>query len=146
VVGVREFARRFGRTRFPVDSFFRIISVAGDQRLRGYAPAGSREASARRPQNFSEAHFAGIGFDFCKVCLADFYFSRHGVDVFPPTLSFQVKLGMLVPTAAHLAHPSPAEIATWGQTSDTPAVAKLAGLIDAALDIRRQAASKIPNH
>jgi len=121
----------FGVPVYPVDSFFRIVSVVGTNAAVDMRLLGSREAAPRRPQELSRRYLPGIGSDLYSCAWRILTFLGTASTYFANP-AFQVKLECSCRPRI-LAHPSAAEIGTWGQTSDTSAVAKLSGLIELLL-------------
>jgi len=112
VVGVRCSHVALGVPVYPSYSFFRIVSVAGDQRSVDMRLLGVGK-QARRPAELSEALSAWNWIGFCK-CLGGFLLFSPRVDVFrQPCVPGQA--GNARADRAHLAHPSAQKSRHWGQ-------------------------------
>jgi hypothetical protein len=95
----------------------------------------------------SDALFVWNWIGFCIVVLGGFLLFSATATTYLANPAFEVKLGMLVPLALvwHIVVQQKAR--TWGQVPDTPAIAKLAGLVELLLWISVvTAAVEIPNH
>src|ERR1700674_1162125 len=116
-------------------------NIALDLRLLGVGK--KRETAAQLREDL----FAWNWIGFCVVVLGGFLLFSSTATTYVTNPAFQVKLGMLVPLALvwHIVVQQKAR--TWGQTTDTPSVAKLAGLVELLLWISVvTAAVEIPNH
>jgi hypothetical protein len=116
-------------------------NVAVDLRLLGLGK--NRQTTAQ----FSEDLFAWNWTAFCIVVLGGFLLFSATATTFITNPAFRIKLGILVPTALvwHIIVQRKARV--WGRTADTPAVAKLAGLIELLLWLSVvTAAVEIPNY
>ena len=84
---------------------------------------------------------------FCIVVLGGFLLFSATGSTYVANPAFQVKLGMPVPLALVWHIVVQQKTRTWGQTPETPAAAKLAGLVELLLWISVvTAAVEIPNH
>jgi hypothetical protein len=140
------------RTSLWVYPFIQLIHFSGlslwlgtnaavDMRLLG---AGKKRQTAAQ---LSDALFAWNWTGFGVAVLGGFLLFSSTATTYVVNPAFRVKLGMLVPLALiwHIVVQQKAR--TWGQTSDTPIAAKLAGLIELLLWISVvTAAVEIPNH
>jgi hypothetical protein len=116
-------------------------NAAVDMRLLG---AGNNRQTAAQ---LSDALLVWNWIGFCVVVLGGFLLFSATGSTYLANPAFQVKLGMLVPTALIWHIVVQQKTRSWGQTADTPAVAKLAGLIELLLWISVvTAAVEIPNH
>jgi hypothetical protein len=140
------------RTSLWVYPFIQLIHFSGlsvwlgtnaavDMRLLG---AGKNRQTAAQ---LSDALFVWNWIGFCIVVLGGFLLFSATGSTYLANPAFQVKLGMLVPTALIWHIVVQQKTRTWGRAPDTPAVAKLAGLIELLLWISVvTAAVEIPNH
>ena len=140
------------RTSLWVYPFIQLIHFSGlslwlgtnaavDMRLLG---VGKKRQTAA---DLSDALFAWNWIGFCVVVLGGFLLFSATGSTYVANPAFHVKLGMLVPLALvwHIVVQKKAR--TWGQAPDTPALAKLAGLVELLLWISVvTAAVEIPNH
>jgi hypothetical protein len=99
-------------------------NLALDLRLLGI---GKKRQTAAQ---LSDALFAWnwIGF-FIAVC-GGFMLFASAATKYIPNPAFEIKLGILVPLGIVLHIINQLKARTWGQTAETPAVAKLSGLIE----------------
>jgi hypothetical protein len=128
-------------THFSGLSLWLGTNIAVDLSLLGVGK--KRQTSAQ----LSDALFAWNWIGFCVVVLGGFLLFSATATTYLVNPAFEVKLGMLVPLALiwHIVVQQKTRI--WGQTSDTPTAAKLAGLIELLLWISVvTAAVEIPNH
>jgi uncharacterized membrane protein len=116
-----------------------IVTV--DLRLLG---AGKNRQTAAE---LSDSLFVWNWIGFCIVVLGGFLlFSATGRG-YITNPAFQVKLGIFVPIALIWHIVVQQKVRTWGKTSDTPAVAKIAGLVELLLWVCVvTAAVLIPNY
>jgi hypothetical protein len=140
------------RTSLWVYPFIQLIHFSGlsvwlgtnaavDMRLLG---AGKNRQTAAQ---LSDALFVWNWIGFCIVVLGGFLLFSATGSTYLANPAFQVKLGMLVPTALIWHILVQQKTRTWGQSSDTPMIAKLAGSIELLLWISVvTAAVEIPNH
>jgi hypothetical protein len=140
------------RTSLWVYPFIQLIHFSGlsvwlgtnaavDMRLLG---AGKNRQTAAQ---LSDALFVWNWIGFCIVVLGGFLLFSATGSTYLANPAFQVKLGMLVPTALIWHIVVQQKTRTWGQSSDTPIIAKLAGSIELLLWISVvTAAVEIPNH
>jgi len=124
---VRESHVALGVPVYPVDHF--RLSVWLGTMLPLICAPGSREAAPDGRRTFRGAICLELD-RFCTVVLGGFLlFSAHGVDVFrQPCVPSQA--GDARADRAHLAHPSPAEIAAPGSDIRHARRSQLAGLIE----------------
>jgi hypothetical protein len=116
-------------------------NVALDLRLLGVGR--KRETAAQ----LSEALFGWNWLGFCVVVLGGFLLFSSSATTFLVNPAFRVKLGILIPIALVWHIFVQRQARTWGQTDDTPALAKLAGLAELLLWISVvTAAVEIPNY
>lgn len=116
------------------------IAVA-DLRLLG---VGSRRQTAGQVR---DELFAWNWIGFCTVVLGGFLLFSAQATAYVVNPAFRVKLGMLVPAALVWHVFVQWKTRGWGQMSETPAIAKLAGLIELLLWISVvTAAVEIPNY
>jgi hypothetical protein len=116
-------------------------NAAVDMRLLG---AGKNRQTAAQ---LSDALFVWNWIGFCIVVLGGFLLFSATGSTYLANPAFQVKLGMLVPTALIWHIVVQQKTRTWGQSSDTPIIAKLAASIELLLWISVvTAAVEIPNH
>ena len=140
------------RTSLWVYPFIQLIHFSGlslwlgtnaavDMRLLGVGK--NRQTAAQ----LSDALLVWNWIGFCIVVLGGFLLFSATGSTYVANPAFQVKLGMLVPLALVWHIVVQQKTRTWGQTSDTPGVAKLAGLVELLLWISVvTAAVEIPNH
>jgi hypothetical protein len=140
------------RTSLWVYPFIQLIHFSGlsvwlgtnaavDMRLLG---AGKNRQTAAQ---LSDALFVWNWIGFCIVVLGGFLLFSATGSTYLANPAFQVKLGMLVPTALIWHIVVQQKTRTWGQSSDTPIIAKLAASIELLLWISVvTAAVEIPNH
>ncbi len=140
------------RTSLWVYPFIQLIHFSGlslwpgtnaavDMRLLG---VGKKRQTAAE---LSDALFAWNWIGFCVVVLGGFLLFSATGSTYVANAAFRVKLGIFVPLALiwHIVVQQKAR--TWGQTSDTPIAAKLAGSVELLLWICVvTAAVEIPNH
>src|ERR1700674_6142926 len=116
-------------------------NAAVDMRLLGVGK--NRQTAAQ----LSAGLFAWNWIGFCIVVLGGFLLFSATGSTYVANPAFQVKLGMLVPLALVWHIVVQQKTRTWRQTTDTPSVAKLAGLVELLLWISVvTAAVEIPNH
>jgi uncharacterized protein DUF6644 len=128
-------------THFSGLSLWLGTNIAVDLRLLG---AGNKRQTATQ---LSDALFVWNWIGFCIVVLGGFLLFSATGSTYVANPAFQVKLGILVPLAIIWHIVVQQKTRTWGQTSDTPTVAKLAGLVELLLWISVvTAAVEIPNH
>jgi len=116
-------------------------SIAVDLRLLGVGKG--RQTAAE----LSEGYFAWNWVGFCFVILGGFLLFSPAASAYLTNPAVRVKLGILLPLSLiwHIFVQQKAR--TWGQTPDTPRVAKFAGLIELALWASVvTAAVSIPNY
>jgi hypothetical protein len=116
-------------------------NVLVDLRLLG---VGKKRQTAAE---LTEALFAWNWIGFLVVVLGGFLLFSGIATLYVTNVAFQFKLGMFVPLALvwHIVVQKKAR--TWGRESDTPAIAKLAGLVEILLWLCVvTAAVEIPNH
>jgi len=116
-------------------------NLALDLRLIGVGK--QRETAAQLADDL----FAWNWIGFCIVLLGGFLLFSSTATTFLVNVAFQWKLGVLVPLALvwHIIVQRKAR--AWGQTSDTPIIAKFSGLTEILLWISViTAAVEIPNH
>jgi hypothetical protein len=116
-------------------------NLALDLRLLGW---GKQKETAAQ---LSEDLFAWNWIGFCVVLLGGFLLFSSTASTFLVNIAFRWKLGVFVPLAIlwHIVVQSKAR--TWGQTSETPMIAKFAGLTEILLWVCVIAAAvQIPNH
>ncbi len=140
------------RTSLWVYPFIQLIHFSGlslwlgtnaavDMRLLG---VGKKRQTAAE---LSDALFGWNWIGFCVVVLGGFLLFSATGSTYVANAAFRVKLGIFVPLALiwHIVVQQKAR--TWGQTSDTPTAAKLAGSVELLLWICVvTAAVEIPNH
>jgi len=116
-------------------------TAAVDMRLLG---VGKQRQTAAQ---LSDALIVWNWIGFCVVVLGGFLLFSATASTYFANPAFQVKLGMLVPFALVWHIVVQQKTSTWGQTPETPAVAKFAGLVELLLWISVvTAAVEIPNH
>ena len=116
-------------------------NVAVDLRL---LEVGKKRQTAAQ---LSDALFSWNWIGFCIVVLGGFLLFSATATTYLANPAFRVKLGMILPLALVWHIVVQQKTSTWGQTSDTPAIAKFAGLIEVLLWISVvTAAVEIPNH
>ena len=140
------------RTSLWVYPFIQLIHFSGlslwlgtnaavDMRLLGVGK--NRQTAAQ----LSDAMFAWNWIGFCIVVLGGFLLFSATASTYVANPAFQVKLTMLVPFALLWHIVVQQKTPSWGKTSETPAIAKLAGLVELLLWISVvTAAVEIPNH
>ena len=140
------------RTSLWVYPFIQLIHFTGlsiwlgtnfalDLRLLGVGK--SRETAAELANDLFAWNWTG----FCIVLLGGFLLFSSSATAFIVNIAFRWKLGFFVPLAllTHIFVQYRARV--WGKTSDTPGIAKLAGLTEILLWICViTAAVEIPNH
>jgi hypothetical protein len=114
-------------THFSGLSLWLATNVAVDLRLLGL---GKKRETASQ---LSDALFAWNWIGFCVVFLGGFLLFSASAARFIYNPAFRIKLGLLVPLALVWHIIVQRKTRTWGQTPNTPAVAKLAGLIELLL-------------
>ena len=116
-------------------------NVAVDLRL---LEVGKKRQTAAQ---LSDALFSWNWIGFCIVVLGGFLLFSATATTYLANPAFRVKLGMILPLALVWHIVVQQKTSSWGQTSDTPAIAKFAGLIEVLLWISVvTAAVEIPNH
>jgi hypothetical protein len=116
-------------------------NAAVDLRLLG---VGKKRQTATQ---LSDALFAWNWIGFGIVVLGGFLLFSATATTYVVNAAFRVKLGIFLPLALIWHIVVQQKTHTWGQTPDTPAVAKLAGLIELLLWVSVvTAAVEIPNH
>ena len=116
-------------------------NVAVDLRLLGIGK--NRETAAE----MSQSYFAWNWAAFCVVVLGGFLLFSPAAVAYSTNPAVQVKLGILLPIALIWHIMVQRKTKTWGLKPDTPAVAKLAGLIEIGLWASVvTAAVSIPNY
>jgi hypothetical protein len=140
------------RTSLWVYPFIQLIHFSGlsvwlgtnaavDLRLLG---AGKKRQTAAE---LSDALLVWNWIGFCIVVLGGFLLFSATATTYVLNPAFEVKLGMLVPLALIWHIVVQQKTRTWGQAADTPAAAKLAGVIELFLWVCVvTAAVEIPNH
>jgi len=116
-------------------------NLALDLRLLGIGK--NRETAAELRDDIFVWNWIG----FCIVLLGGFLLFSSTATTFIVNVAFRWKLGVLVPLALlwHIVVQSKSRV--WGQTSDTPMIAKISGLTEILLWISViTAAVEIPNH
>jgi hypothetical protein len=128
-------------THFAGLSVWLGTNFALDLRLMGVGK--KRETAAQLAQDLFVWNWVG----FCVVLTGGFLLFSASATAFIANIAFQWKLGFFVPVTLvwHIIVQRKARI--WGQTSETPWVAKLSGLTEILLWICVvTAAVEIPNH
>jgi hypothetical protein len=116
-------------------------NIAVDLRLLG---AGKKRQTAAQ---LSDALFSWNWIGFGVAVLGGFLLFSATATTYLVNPAFEVKLGILVPLALIWHIVVQQKTRTWGQTSDAPTAAKLAGLIELLFWISVvTAAVQIPNH
>ena len=116
-------------------------NLALDLRLLGWGR--KRETAAELADDLFLWNWIG----FCIVVLGGFLLFSSTASTFLVNMAFRWKLGVFVPTALiwHIIVQNKAK--TWGQTSETPMIAKLSGLVEILLWVCViTAAVEIPNN
>jgi hypothetical protein len=122
-------------------SLWLATNVAGDLRLLGYGNKLQTPAEVR--DGLFRWNWAG----FCIAVFGGFLLFSARATMYIRNPAFRVKLFMIIPVAVLWHIFVQAKSHRWGQTQETPAVAKLAGLIELLLWVAVVAAAvEIPSY
>lgn len=111
-------------THFSGLSLWLGTNLSLDLRLLGI---GKKRQTASQ---LSDSLFAWNWIGFCIAVTGGFLLFASAATKYVPNPAFEIKLGILVPLGIILHIINQAKSATWGQTSETPAVAKVMGLLE----------------
>jgi hypothetical protein len=114
-------------THFTGLSIFIGTNLALDLRLMGI---GNKSQTAAQ---LSDSVFAWNWVGFCIAITGGFMLFSTAALTYVANTAFDVKLSMLLPTALILHIVNQQKVRTWGQTSETPGIAKLLGLVELLL-------------
>jgi hypothetical protein len=114
-------------THFTGLSIFIGTNLALDLRLMGI---GNKSQTAAQ---LSDSVFAWNWVGFCIAITGGFMLFSTAALTYVANTAFDVKLSMLLPTALILHIVNQQKARTWGQTSETPGIAKLLGLVELLL-------------
>src|SRR5271156_1282648 len=111
-------------THFSGLSLWLGTNLSLDLRLLGI---GKKRQTASQ---LSDSLFAWNWIGFCIAVAGGFMLFASAATKYIPNPAFEIKLGILVPLGIVLHIINQLKARTWGQTMETPAVAKLSGLIE----------------
>jgi hypothetical protein len=114
-------------THFTGLSLFVGTNLALDLRLLG---VGKKSQTAAQ---LSDSLFAWNWVGFCIAITGGFMLFSTAALTYVANTAFDVKLSMLIPTALILHLVTQQKARTWGQTAETPGIAKLAGFVELLL-------------
>jgi len=128
-------------THFSGLSLWVGTNLALDLRLLGI---GKKRQTASQ---LSDALFAWNWLGFCIAVAGGFMLFASAATKYIPNPAFEIKLGILIPVGIILHIVNQQKARTWGQTSETPMAAKLAGLLELLIWFSViTAAVSIPNY
>ena len=128
-------------THFSGLSLWVGTNLALDLRLLGI---GKKRQTASQ---LSDALFAWNWLGFCIALAGGFMLFASAATKYIPNPAFEIKLGILIPAGIILHIVNQQKSRTWGQTSETPMAAKLAGLLELLIWFSViTAAVSIPNY
>ncbi len=128
-------------THFSGLSLWVGTNLALDLRLLGI---GKKRQTASQ---LSDALFAWNWLGFCVAVAGGFMLFASAATKYIPNPAFEIKLGILIPAGIILHIVNQQKARTWGQTSETPMAAKLAGLLELLIWFSViTAAVSIPNY
>ncbi len=128
-------------THFSGLSLWVGTNLALDLRLLGI---GKKRQTASQ---LSDALFAWNWLGFCIAVAGGFMLFASAATKYIPNPAFEIKLGILIPAGIILHIVNQQKARTWGQTSETPMAAKLAGLLELLIWFSViTAAVSIPNY
>ncbi|MGA8013447.1 MAG: DUF6644 family protein [Candidatus Acidiferrales bacterium] len=128
-------------THFSGLSLWVGTNLALDLRLLGI---GKKRQTASQ---LSDALFAWNWLGFCIAVAGGFMLFASAATKYIPNPAFEIKLGILIPAGIILHIVNQQKSRTWGQTSETPMAAKLAGLLELLIWFSViTAAVSIPNY
>jgi hypothetical protein len=128
-------------THFSGLSLWMGTNLALDLRLLGI---GKKRQTASQ---LSDALFAWNWLGFCIALAGGFMLFASAATKYIPNPAFEIKLGILIPAGIILHIVNQQKARTWGQTSETPMAAKLAGLLELLIWFSViTAAVSIPNY
>ena len=128
-------------THFSGLSLWIVTNLSLDLRLLGVG------AKRRTAAELSDALFAWNWIGFCVAVMGGFVLFASSATKYIPNPAFRIKLGILLPLGIILHVVNQTKARSWGQTPETPLVAKLAGLIELLLWLAVvTAAVSIPNY
>ena len=114
-------------THFTGLSLFVGTNLALDLRLLG---VGKKSQTAAQ---LSDSLFVWNWIGFCIAITGGFMLFSTAALTYVANPSFDVKLSMLIPTALVLHIVNQVKVRTWGETPETPGIAKVAGLVELLL-------------
>jgi uncharacterized protein DUF6644 len=128
-------------THFAGLSLWVGTNLALDLRLLGI---GKKRQTAAR---LSDSLFAWNWLGFCIAVTGGFMLFASAATKYIPNPAFEIKLGILIPVGIILHIVNQWKARTWGQTSETPAIARLTGLLELLIWFSViTAAVSIPNY
>ncbi|MBZ5696818.1 MAG: hypothetical protein LAN36_15840 [Acidobacteriia bacterium] len=128
-------------THFSGLSLWIGTNLSLDLRLMGVG------AKRRTAAELSDALFAWNWIGFCVAVMGGFVLFASAATKYVPNPAFRTKLGILIPLGIILHIVNQIKARSWGQTEETPLVAKLTGLIEILLWLAVvTAAVSIPNY